>query len=94
MSEILFCGHCNKEVGYYTELKSNQNVARCNECDGYIKNIPYNKPALYVGKYKGKPIEEIDDLKYLHWAFREMKLNQRTKDAINERIKQLEFEAK
>ena len=94
METTLFCGHCNKQVGYYTELKSNQNTAWCNECNGFIKNIPYQKPALYVGKYKGKPIEEIDDLKYLQWAFREMNVNERIKTALSQRISQLEFEAK
>lgn len=94
MEETLFCGHCNKQVGYYTELKSNQNTAWCNECGGFIKNIPYQKPALYVGKYKGKLIEEINDLNYLQWADRTMKLNPRTRDAIRHRISQLEFESK
>lgn len=92
--ETLFCGHCNKDVGFYTELKSNQNVARCNECDGFIKNIPYEKPQFYVGKHKGKPIEELTDLNYLQWAIKNIKLNTRTKDAINARITQLEYEAK
>lgn len=92
--ETLYCGHCDKQVGYYTELKSNQNTAWCNECNGFIKNIPYSKPALYVGKYKGKPIDELEDLNYLQWAEKNMKLNARTKEAIQSRIAQLEFLAK
>lgn len=92
--ETLFCGHCNKQVGYYTELKSNQNTAWCNECNGFIKNIPYEKPMLYVGKYARKPIESLEDISYLKWAEKNMKLNQRTKDAIKQRISQLEYESK
>lgn len=92
--ETLYCGHCDKEVGYYTELKSNQNTAWCNECSGFIKNVPYEKPMLYVGKYAKKPIEGLTDLSYLQWAEKNMKLNARTKDAIRQRISQLEYEAK
>jgi hypothetical protein len=92
--ETLYCGHCDKQVGFYTELKSNQNTAWCNECSGFLKNVPYSKPALYVGKYSGKPIEEIADLNYLQWAIKTMKLNERTKTAITNRIAQLEHEAK
>jgi hypothetical protein len=75
-------------------LKSNQNTARCNECDVFIKNIPYDKPRFYVGKYKGKSIDEIADINYLQWAEKKMTLNTRTKDAIRHRISQIEFEAK
>lgn len=92
--ETLYCKNCDKQVGFYTELKSNQNTARCNECNTFIKNIPYEKPQFYVGKYARKPIEELTDLNYLQWAARTMKLNERTKTAITNRIAQLEHEAK
>lgn len=49
---------------------------------------------LYVGKYARKPIESLTDLNYLQWADKNMKLNQRTKEAIRQRISQLEFESK
>lgn len=91
----LLCPKCRIEVEPVTELKSNQNTARCPNCDTFIKNIPYEKPKFYVGKYKDKAIEEIDDLSYLQWAVKNMsRLNTRTKDAINSRIAQLEFLAK
>lgn len=92
--ETLFCNHCQKEVGFYTELKANNNVARCNDCNGFIKNIPYQEPQLYVGKYKNKPIKDIEDMGYLKWALREMKLSNNVRQAIESRIKQFEFLAK
>lgn len=92
--ETLYCAKCDTQSEYYTELKSNQNVARCSVCDTFIKNIPYEKPMLYVGKYAKKPIEELTDLSYLQWAEKNMKLNTRTKEAIRSRITQLEFLSK
>lgn len=93
--DTLFCPKCREQKGFYTELKSNQNTARCNDCDTFIKNIPYEQPKLYVGKYKGQEIGNIEDLAYLQWALNNMSnLNGRTKDAMKQRIAQLEFLAK
>ena len=93
--DTLFCPFCREQREYYTELKSNQNTARCNVCNTFIKNIPYEQPKFYVGKYKDKNIGDIDDLGYLKWALNNMsRLNTRTKEAITNRIAQLEFLAK
>jgi len=92
--ETLYCPKCDEQKEFYTELKSNQNTARCITCNTFIKNVPYQKPALYVGKYKGKPIDEIDDLGYLQWAAKTLSVNSRTKEALTTRISQLEFLAK
>lgn len=90
----LYCPKCDEVVDVVTELKSAQNTARCFKCNHFIKNIPYEKPMLYVGKYKGKPIEEIDDLNYLEWAIKTLNINQRTRDSLQSRIAQLQFLAK
>jgi len=92
--ETLYCPKCDEQKEFYTELKSNQNTARCITCNTFIKNVPYQKPALYVGKYKGKPIDEIEDLGYLQWAVKTLNVNSRTKEALTTRISQLEFLAK
>lgn len=93
--DTLFCPQCREQKGFYTELKSNQNTARCNDCNTFIKNIPYEQPKFYVGKYQGKEIGSIDDLNYLKWAVENMRnLKGRTKEAIAQRIAQLEFLAK
>lgn len=92
--EELICPKCGSTTDYYTELKSNQNVARCNNCDSFIKNIPYQKPQLYVGKYKGMPIDEIEDMSYLRWALDKMKLSAAIRKAIETRISSFEHLAK
>ena len=93
--DTLFCPKCREQKEYYTELKSNQNTARCNDCNTFIKNIPYEQPKFYIGKYKGQEIGNIDDIGYLKWAVQNMSnLKRRIKDAINQRIAQLEFLAK
>jgi hypothetical protein len=93
--DTLFCPKCQEQKTFYTELKSNQNTARCNDCNSFIKNIPYEQPKFYVGKYKDKNIGDIDDINYLQWALANMsRLNTRTKEAITQRISQLEFLAK
>ncbi len=84
--ETLFCNHCKKQVEFFTELKANNNVARCAECDSFIKNIPYQEPQFYIGKYKNIPVKQIDDMNYLKWALKEMRLNKSMKEAIQERI--------
>lgn len=93
--ETLFCPTCKDQREYHTELKSNQNTARCSVCDTFIKNIPYQKPSFWVGKYKGKAIDELDDLNYLQWAEKNMSnINARTKEAIRSRIAHLEHLSK
>lgn len=85
----LFCKKCQKDVDFYTEVKANNNVARCSECDSFIKNIPYEEPKFYVGKYKNIPINQIIDKNYLEWAAKEMKLSKSMRDAIKQRISEL-----
>ncbi len=92
--ETITCLKCGAVDKYYTELKSNNNVARCSECDAFIKNISYEKPKFFVGKYKGKLIEEIEDMGYLKWAIKEMKLSKSMRDAISDRISHFENLAK
>lgn len=92
MEEII-CKHCGCVDDYTTEMKSNQNVATCNGCGTFIKNIPYQAPALYFGKYKGLAIKNYlsrDHVNYLYWIRNNpeiwSKLNVRTKEAINLRL--------
>lgn len=85
---------CGSVDNYRTEKKSNNLVAYCNVCDAYIKNIPHADPTLYVGKYKGTPIKDIDDLSYLEWAIKTLTLSNPQKEAIQSTISRLEFLAK
>ncbi len=92
--EELICPKCGPTTDYYTELKSNQNVARCIKCDSFIKNIPYKKPMLYIGKYANVPIEEIEDISYLRWALGTLKISAGIRKAIEQQITRFEHLAK
>ena len=92
--EDIVCKNCGTVDDYTLEMKSNQNVATCNGCGKFIKNVAYNPPALYFGKYSGKAIKDYftpDEVNYLHWIRNnpdiwDHKINQRTRDAINLRL--------
>lgn len=91
---IIKCNNCGTENDYRTELKSNQLTAFCNKCGIYIKNIPQGEPTFYVGKYKGKKVSEIEDVGYLKWALKEMKLSSNMRNAIEKQISNFEHLAK
>lgn len=88
--EELICPKCGPTTDYFTELKSNQNVARCLKCDSFIKNIPYQDPQFYVGKYKNVPITKIEDIGYLKWALKEMRLSASMRKAVEKQISNFE----
>ncbi len=69
-------------------------MAYCNGCNSFIKNIPYDQPKLYVGKYKGIPIDAIEDLDYLKWANENLRLSSYVGTAVKSRISQLEYLSK
>lgn len=82
------CGAINN---YRVDVKAHNHVATCNVCNSFIKNLPHDKPRFYVGEHKGKAIEDVGDLKYLRWAMTNCPwLKERQKQAISERIKQIE----
>ncbi|HYH14321.1 MAG TPA: hypothetical protein VD794_03820 [Flavisolibacter sp.] len=87
--ESIICPRCNS-TDYYTELLSTQNVARCLKCNAFIKNIPYNEPQFYFGKYKGRVVSSIEDLSYLRWALANCKMSQSMRDAVYNHIHLLE----
>lgn len=88
--EQLICRNCGPTTDYRTEMKSGQNTAFCNKCDAYIKNIPQGEPAFHVGKYKDKKVNEIEDMGYLKWALKEMKLSANMRNAIEKQIANFE----
>lgn len=93
--ETIKCPKCGALDNFYTELKANNNVARCALCDTFIKNIPYQtEQSFYFGKYKGKKVSEIDDLGYLRWAVEKTKPKPAMKEAILKQISRIEFLAK
>jgi len=90
----IVCNKCGLVNDYRTIQKSNNKVAYCNGCDSYIKNIPHDVPKLYVGKYKGIPIDTIEDLNYLQWALKTLTLTNSVRMAVSSRISHLEYLSK
>jgi hypothetical protein len=94
MSTTVTCQHCGAQDKYRTETKANNLVAYCTDCGKYIKNLPHAEPALYVGRYKGKPIKEIYDIQYLQWAETTLKLTSTVKTAVLTQISFLQNQAR
>jgi len=81
------CPKCGAINDYYTELKANNNVARCSLCDTFIKNIPYQtEQQFFFGKYKGKKVSEIEDIQYLQWVLDKTNPKPAFRDAIIKQI--------
>ena len=92
--EDIKCNKCGSVNDYYTELKANNNVARCNKCDSFIKNIPYEEPTFHFGKYKDKKVKEVEDMQYLKWALDKVKLSSSMRTAVTQQISSFENLAK
>ena len=92
--EHIKCPKCGAVDKYYTELKANNNVARCSKCDTFIKNISYNEPSFYFGKYKGKKVSEVEDMQYLKWFIGNTKPSESMRNAVQKQIDRFEFLAK
>ncbi len=88
------CLKCNISNEYYIVEKTTNKSAYCNKCNSYIKNISYDVPKLYVGRYKGIPITDIDDVEYLKWALKSLKLTVIVKESLKSKISKLEYLAK
>lgn len=84
------CKKCGSLNDYHVIEKTNNKVAYCNKCESYIKNIPHDVPKLYVGKYKGIPISDIEDVNYLIWAAETLHLTSHIKMAVLSQISRLE----
>lgn len=82
------CGAINN---YHVDVKAHNHVATCNVCNSFIKNLPHDVPRFFQKPYYGIAISDVDDLGYLKWALRTCtRLKERQKQAISERIKQIE----
>lgn len=88
--EELKCNKCGMVGLPKITVKKVHHIGRCAVCNAYIKHIGHAEPQFYCGKYKGKPIAEIDDLEYLYWANENMKMSKYCLDALESRIDELE----
>ena len=90
--ENLFCSKCGSN-NYYTEQKNNNLVARCKDCDAFIKNVPTVEIKFYFGKYSQLEVSKCSDINYLYWFIKNIKSNDRMSKAIARRIHELEKES-
>lgn len=82
------CAKCGAVEDFTITEKSNNQVCKCNQCGHGMGNLPQanKEPILYVGKYKGKSVNEIDDLPYLRWLLANVKLPPHIIAAINAKL--------
>lgn len=85
------CTSCGLVNEYTTRKNGPHTEAICKGCDKHIKFLPSAIPALYVGKYKGKPISDIEDLNYLQWALQALKLSGHVRQAITDQVRKLQL---
>ena len=85
---MIKCKKCNSE-NIRIEEKSNNKCAFCNECDSFIKNVPYAEPQFYIGKYKGIKINQCTDKEYMQWFVANVKTTATLKEVLINRIAEL-----
>jgi hypothetical protein len=88
-SRAIVCKHCGLVNDYKTRQNGKHLEAICNGCDKHIKFLPQAEPMLYIGKYKGIPIKDIEDLNYLQWVVGTLRMSESVRDAVQARIRQL-----
>lgn len=87
--EGIVCKRCGCIDDYIVEVKAHNHVATCSGCGAFIKNIPYEEPRFYFGKYKGTEIAKCNDKGYLEWVIKNTKQKGRTLKAIENRLSAL-----
>lgn len=91
---MIVCDKCGAVDDYNTVMNGPHKTAWCNVCSAYIKHIEQEPPKMYIGKYKGRFIHEITDLEYLIWVSDSLSFGKRTRQAILDRIKELQEKRK
>lgn len=87
--ENITCKSCGSNEYHITE--GLHNTAWCKKCGAYIKHIAKDKPAFHFGKYSGKYVEEINDIRYLEWCYLNVRLTERIKVAVKQQIELLKY---
>ena len=88
----VICPKCKSVDTFYTESKPPHIAAYCGVCKKFIKFLSSGNPKFYFGKYKDTYVKECNDLNYLEWFIRETKTAPAMREALLERIKELEGE--
>lgn len=91
LMEEVTCQRCQTKNEFYVEESGPHLKALCNHCHSYIKFVSRdNKVVSHFGKYKGKEVSYIDDIAYLKWVLKEVKLSSKMKSAIEKQISSFE----
>lgn len=88
MSKDLVCRKCGAINCTQIIDKGVHHTAFCSVCGAYIKNVAYNVPTIYFGKYKNFAVKDISDKDYLIWFLANIpKITDRLREAIEEQIR-------
>ena len=90
------CNQCGLVNDYQVKQNGPHITAYCSNCGNYIKNLPQLlEPKMYVGKYKGWNIKDIQDRQYLEWALINIdRLKENQRKAIREQIQFIDYNCK
>lgn len=87
LTSDIVCKRCGTVNNYTVEIKSNNHCAYCNQCGGFIKNLPYAEPSFYFGRYKNIKVSDVDDVPYLQWFIDNIKdIKDTFREAIQDQI--------
>ena len=92
----IICNQCRLVNQYEVKVNGPHVTAYCSKCGGYIKNLPQlQEPKMYVGKYKGWLIKDIQERDYLEWALLNIdSLKENQRKAIREQLQSIDYNCK
>jgi len=88
--ETLSCNKCGLVDDYTISDRGVHKTAFCNGCGSYIKNVAYQPPALYFGKYSGREIKSLtsdEEVRYLQWLTIQTWLKPKVKEQVDAHLK-------
>jgi hypothetical protein len=87
MANDLVCRKCGAINNTNIVDKGMHHTAYCGRCGAYIKNVAYEVPKLYFGKYKNWEISKIEDLPYLEWFIKNIpKMTEKVRTNVQKQI--------
>jgi hypothetical protein len=90
--ESISCKTCGLVDDYSIKERGQHRTAFCNGCGAYIKNISYQPPKLYFGKFKDREIASLtnpNEVSYLRWLVIQPNLKDKLKQQISTHLNSL-----
>lgn len=88
--ETIICKKCGSTAYTLTETVLH-NTAFCANCGAYIKHVAKEKPTFHFGKYNGQAVDSVNDILYMEWVLKKVRLSARMRKAVAERVELLKF---